>query len=79
MKIQKSDKIARILGIYTKLLNGCLVNKAEEALKYGVDKRSIQRDMDDIRHFLALEQEVNGCLYSISYERTQKGYRMQKI
>jgi len=79
MDAQKNDKVERILGIYTKLLNGGLVNKAEEALTYGVNERSIQRDMDDIRNFLALEQAENGCVYSIVYNRAQKGYRMQKV
>lgn len=45
----KNDKIERVLGIYTKLINGCLVNKGEEAQNYGVNERSIQRDIDDIR------------------------------
>lgn len=79
MAAQKNDKIERILRIYTKLLNGNLVNKAEEAIKYGVNERSIQRDMDDIRNFLALEQAANGCIYSIIYDRGKKGYRMQKV
>ena len=39
----KSDKIARILGIYTKLMNGGIVNKAEEARHYGVNERSTRR------------------------------------
>lgn len=79
MTSQKNDKIERVLRIYTKLLNGSLVNKAEEALRYGVNERSIQRDMDDIRNFLALEQAANGCIYSIVYNRVKKGYQMQKI
>ena len=79
MASQKNDKVERILRIYTKLLNGNLVNKAEEAMKYGVNERSIQRDMDDIRNFLALEQAENGCVYSIVYNREKKGYQMQKI
>ena len=40
------------MDIYTKLINGYLVNKKEEALKYGVNERSIQRDIDDIRNYL---------------------------
>ncbi len=79
MTAQKNDKVERVLRIYTKLLNGGLVNKSEEALKYGVNERSIQRDMDDIRNFLALEQATSGCIYSIIYDRGKKGYRMQKI
>ena len=79
MASQKNDKVERVLRIYTKLLNGSLVNKAEEALKYGVNERSIQRDMDDIRNFLALEQAASGCVYSIVYNRVKKGYQMQKV
>ncbi len=79
MAAQRNDKAERVLRIYTKLLNGGLVNKAAEALTYGVNERSIQRDMDDIRNFLALEQAENGCVYSIVYDRVQKGYRMQKV
>ena len=48
----RGDKIARVLGIYTKLMNGCLINKLEEAQNYGVNERSIQRDIDDIRNYL---------------------------
>lgn len=44
----KNGKIERVLGIYTKLLNGYIVNKAAEANEYGVNERSIQRDIDDI-------------------------------
>lgn len=74
----KNGKIERVLRIYTKLLNGSLVNKAEEALNYGVNERSIQRDMDDIRNFLALEQVDKGIGCSIVYDRVQKGYRMER-
>lgn len=47
-----NGKIDRVLGIYTKLMNGSLVNKAEEAQNYSVNERSIQRDIDDIRTYL---------------------------
>lgn len=47
----KSDKIERVLVIYTKLMNGYLVSKAEEAVNYGVNERSVQRDIDDTRAF----------------------------
>ncbi len=53
----KSDKTGRVLGIYTKLIEGYTVNKAEEAEKYGVNERSIQRDIDEIRNFLDDDSE----------------------
>lgn len=47
----KRDKICRVLQIYTKLTEGYIVNRAEEAALYDVNERSIQRDIDDIRSF----------------------------
>lgn len=75
----KNDKIERVLGIYTKLMNGCLVNKAEEAQNYGVNERSIQRDIDDIRNFIELDVKNTGCINSVVYDRIDKGYRMEQI
>lgn len=38
-----SGKMERVLGIYTRLINGQTVNKAEEAQKYRENERSIQQ------------------------------------
>lgn len=75
----KSVKIERVLGIYTKLMNGYLVNKAEEAVNYGVNERSIQRDIDDIRNYLEADGERVGCINSVIYDRVGKGYRLEQI
>jgi len=75
----KNDKIERVLGIYTKLMNGCLVNKVEEAQNYGVNERSIQRDIDDIRNFLELDSENTGFINSVIYDRIDRGYRLEQI
>ncbi len=73
------DKITRVLALYTKLMNGAILNKSEEAQNYGVAERSIQRDIDDVRNFLD-ETEDNGGIYnSIVYDRALKGYRLQRI
>ena len=68
---EKSAKIARVLGIYTKLQDGCIVSKAEEAVRYGVTERSIQRDIDDIRRYLENASAENGNYNSVSYSRSQ--------
>lgn len=75
----KSDKIERVLGIYTKLMNGYIVSKAEEAVNYGVNERSIQRDIDDIRNYLEADAERVGCINSVKYDRIDKGYRLEQI
>ncbi len=79
MEEVKTDKINRVLGIYTKLMNGCLVNKREEAQKFGVNERSIQRDIDDIRDFMELDSVNKGFLNSVTYDRIGKGYRFEQI
>lgn len=75
----KNDKIDRVLGIYTKLINGYLVNKAEEAINFNVNERSIQRDIDDIRNYLETDAENSGYINSVIYDRIDKGYRLEQI
>lgn len=75
----KNNKIDRVLGIYTKLMNGNLVCKAEEAQNYGVNERSIQRDIEHIRYFLELDVENSGYINSVVYDRTEKGYHLEQI
>lgn len=73
------SKVERVLGIYTKLMDGCLVRKAEEAARFGVDMRSIQRDIDDIRNFLELDTESAGLVNTVIYDRGRKGYCLEQI
>lgn len=79
MESIKSDKIERVLGIYTKLMNGYLISKTEEATNYGVNERTVQRDIDDIRNYLETESERIGCINSVVYDRIGKGYRLEQI
>ncbi len=79
MTEEKNNKIERVLGIYTKLLNGSIVKKSEEAANYGVNERSIQRDIDDIRNYLELDGERVGCINNVIYDRSSKGYRLEKV
>lgn len=79
MEYEGSDKVNRVLGIYTKLLNGAEINKAEEAQCYGVNERSIQRDIDDIRDFLDTQSVEKGEVNSVIYDRMKKGYCLETI
>lgn len=79
MEDLKSDKTARVLRLYTKLMNGCAINKSEEAQASGVNERSIQRDIDDIRNFLDNEAANGGYINSVIYDRVEKGYRLERI
>lgn len=79
MDTSKNDKTERILGIYTRLLNGDVVNKVQEAQRYGVNERSIQRDIDDIRNYLENDAVDTGFLNSVIYDRAKNGYCMEQI
>lgn len=79
MENESVGKVERILSIYTKLMNGSIVNKTEEANNYNVNERSIQRDMDDIRNFLELNAEKEGMINNVIYDRFEKGYRLEQI
>lgn len=73
------DKIERVLGLYSKLINGAILNKAEEAQNYHVNERSIQRDIDDIRNYLDQKAMEDGIINSVIYDRIAKGYRLEQI
>lgn len=74
-----SGKIDRVLSIYSKLMGGALVNKAEEAQNYGVNERTIQRDIDDIRNHLETGTENTGVINSVIYDRREKAYHLEQI
>ena len=75
----KSDQIERVLQMYAKLSDGYVVNKAEEAVRYGVTEKSIQRDIEHIRNFLDNDSERTGLVNTIVYDRAAKGYRLETL
>lgn len=77
--MEPTDKIERVLGIYTKLINGAIINKVEEAANYNVNERSIQRDIDDIRNYMDIKGSEDGIINSVIYDRQKKGYRLEQI
>lgn len=61
MEFTSEAKSARLLTIYTRLANGESLGKGELAERYHISERSIQRDMESLRCFLAeqsLAQEI---------------------
>ena len=64
-------KVERIINLYNRLVEGEVLNKADEATRFEVNERSIQRDLEDIRAYFANDPESNRELI---YDRTQKGY-----
>ena len=74
----KSNKNTRTLDMYIRLREGKIINKTEEANRFGVDERSIQRDIDDIRAFFDNRSAFDSSDgISIVYDRSKKGYVME--
>ena len=75
--MSKHAKNLRTLDLYLRLSEGKRINKAEEANRFEVDERSIQRDLDDLRSFL-LERASEHTMDTreIIYDRMEKAYRM---
>lgn len=66
----------RVLEIYSRLLAGEIVNKKRLAEEYGVDPRSIQRDIDSIRDFCSNRAVESGGSIEIQYDHKEKGFRI---
>lgn len=74
---QQYTKVFRILDMYLRLCEGKVLNKKSEAVNFGVDERSIQRDIDDVRSFLSNRQSETGKeKRTIIYDRSKSGYVM---
>lgn len=68
-------KNARVLDIYSRLCNGSVLNKFKIAKEYGVDERTVQRDIDDIRAYLDNCKVLTGREQRmVLYDRMKKGY-----
>ncbi|MBR2743648.1 MAG: WYL domain-containing protein [Clostridia bacterium] len=66
-------KIERIINMYNRVVEGELIVKADEAARFGVNERSIQRDIEDIRSFFANDPDSDRELI---YDRAKKGYML---
>lgn len=72
----KESKNHRTLDMYVRLCEGRIIYKNEEARRFGVDERSIQRDIDDIRSFLDDGRAKDSDQRQIVYDRAKKGFLM---
>ena len=77
--MEETNKVARVLSIYNKLVGGEIVNKAFEANRFGVNEKSIQRDIDEIRNYLSQSTvDGYGIVGEVVYDRVEKGYRLEQ-
>lgn len=64
-------KVERIINLYSRFLEGNVIRKKEEAERFEVNQRTIQRDIDDIRMYFANDMKVN---WQVVYDRNKNGY-----
>ena len=77
--MDKRNKSLRMLEIYSRLMDGQYLKKGELANEFGVDGKSIQRDIEDIRSFLNNNiLEDYGCR-DLVYDWAEKGYYLESV
>lgn len=72
------NKGFRLLSIYETLNKGELISKTSLAQKYNVAEKTIQRDIDDLRAYLA-DMHFDEAEVSIKYDKLRKGYYLVRF
>lgn len=71
-------KSGRVLHLYSKLVNGESICKADEAVYFGVSPKSIQRDIDDLRAFFQNQMAEGLSDKQLVYDKTINAYYLQE-
>lgn len=66
----------RLLSMHSRLMEGKMLYKAEEAKRFGCSLRSIQRDIDDLRSFFFNQSEFGGIAQELIYDKRLNAYRL---
>jgi predicted DNA-binding transcriptional regulator YafY len=67
------SKTSRMLSLFERLNQGELIDKAREASNFGVNEKTLQRDLDDLRSYL-VEKYPEEASTGIFYDHKRKGY-----
>lgn len=73
--IEKYSKTLRLLQLFKRFSAGEVILKKPTAQQYGVSEKAIQRDIDDLRIYLA-EIEPSNVETTIVYDTALKGYTL---
>ena len=74
----KGDRGLRMLDIFERLNRGEVLNKRELAKAYGVGEKTIQRDFDGIRNYLA-DRQASRPDATVQYDRAANAYRLSRF
>jgi predicted DNA-binding transcriptional regulator YafY len=72
---EQQSKSLRILSLYERLCQGDTISKKEEAVRFGVNEKTIQRDIDELRTYIANNFETSMVL---EYDRKKNGYVLRR-
>jgi len=72
------NKGFRLLSIYERLNKGELLNKSQLVNNFGVSPKTVQRDIDDLRAYLAETHFDEGDV-SIKYDKVRSGYYLVRF
>ena len=75
---ESARKITRILSLYTRLLEGETIYKADETNRFRIDGKTFQRDINEIRDFLSEQQTAGVGNRKLVYDREKQGYVMRE-
>ena len=67
----------RLLYMHSRLMEGKMIYKAEEAKRFGCSLRSIQRDIDDLRVFFSDQSEYTGITQDLIYDKKLNAYKLE--
>lgn len=68
-----NSKSFRLLNLYEKLNRGDVIKKKAIAEEFGISEKSVQRDIDDLRVYLA-ERYESGDNVTVEYDHAKGGY-----
>lgn len=72
-----NSKSFRLLNLYERLSRGDIINKRDFAKEFEISEKSVQRDIEDLRVYLA-EYYENSDDTSIEYDYSKNGYYLSK-
>ena len=73
--MSRYNKIPRILDIFYMGINDKYFSTQELSYKYDVSKKTVSRDINEIRSFLSEYRDIIGNV-DIAYDRKRKKYHM---
>ena len=76
---ESESRNTRVLSLIVRLSHGDILKKKEEAARYQVTERTIQRDLETIRNVLREERQKGKDDRMLLYNREQNGYWICRI